>query len=362
MTLPTHPGTHPRIRAARSADRLVYLASHPALFGLLTVTRRRPVVRVGRTVLVHDAQAYHHVLTRVPLDRTAEGTTGGAAARLTDGDQLFDQDGGAHRSARREVSALLGAPGVAALRPLWRRVLAERLTELPERTDLVPIVRELAGVTVAALTGSSADPTALARAACDAATAAARDHLPTLLPPLPALTRRPSAQQAVGRLASLLPDGRDAALAVAAVNTTMAALPRAAAWCARAGLWAGLGPDTSPALAVELLRLTAPSPILPRVAAADATVAGCPIRRGDRLILVARHAAQSHRDTPDDPPAAAQAVFGAGPHGCPGAALARAQLADFLTALAPHAPRVLRSTVDRRAALPGYAALLVGKG
>lgn len=115
-----------------------------------------------------------------------------------------------------------------------------------------------------------------------------------------------------------------------------------------------------PELAAELLRLTAPSPILPRVAAADAEVAGCPLRRGDRLVLVARHAAEAHRAVPGQPAAAAQAVFGAGPHACPGARLARVQLTDFLTALAPYRPAVLRARVDRHSALPGYAALLVG--
>ncbi|WP_175407686.1 cytochrome P450, partial [Streptomyces sp. TRM64462] len=148
-----------------------------------------------------------------------------------------------------------------------------------------------------------------------------------------------------------------AMLAVAAVNTTVAALPRAAAWCADAGLWDQAADDTlRPALVTELLRVTAPSPLLPRVAAADATVDGCPVRPGDRLILVARHAAEAHRSAPDArhpaPPAVAQLVFGAGPHACPGARLARAQLDDTLAALAPYRPTVTHARPDRHAALP----------
>ncbi|MEV4612245.1 cytochrome P450 [Kitasatospora sp. NPDC049258] len=351
MSARAEGGRAPDARARR-LDRRVYLRSHPALFALLSATRHRPLVRLGGTVLVHGPRAYREVLTRVPLDRTAEHTTGGAAARLTEGGLLFDQDGAAHREARRALAERLGGPGVARLRPLWQRVLERRLAELPGPLDLVPVVRELAGVTAAALTGSPADPSALARAAAEAAFAAAGEHLPSLLP------RRRDAAAATGRLTALLPDPLDAMVAVAAVNTTVAALPRAAAWCARAGRW----PEVSPELAVELLRLTAPTPILPRVAAADATVAGCPVRRGDRLVLVARHAAEAHRAVPEHPAAAAQAVFGAGPHACPGAALARAQLTDFLAALAPHRPRVLKARVDRRSALPGYALLLVGKG
>ncbi|WP_405012255.1 cytochrome P450 [Kitasatospora sp. NBC_01539] len=345
----TVDGTARTHRRARRLDRRVYLRSHPVLFALLAATRRRPVVRLGRTVLVHGPEAYREVLTRVPLDRTAEGTTGGAAARRTDGGLLFDQDGGAHRTARRDVTELLGAHGTARLGPVWQAVLDRHLTELPGTIDLVDVVREVAGVTAAALTGSTADPVALARACSAAAAEAAREHLP-------GLPRRASTA-AADHLNSLLPQARDAMLAVAAVNTTLAALPRAAAWCARAGLWH----QVSPELTAELLRLTAASPILPRVAAADATAAGCPVGRGDRLVLVARHAAGAHRTAPAGPQAA-QAVFGAGPHACPGAPLARAQLTGLLTALAPHRPVVVRARADRRAALPGYASLLVRKG
>ncbi|WP_329496589.1 cytochrome P450 [Kitasatospora herbaricolor] len=349
-------------RTARRRDRKVYLRSHPVLFALLAATRRRPVVRIGRTVLVHGTEAYREVLTRVPLDRTAAGTTGGAAARLTDGGLLFDQDGAGHRAARRTLSTDLGSGAVARLRPIWQGLLGERLAVLGlgdrATVDLVELAGELAGATTAALTACPADPLLLARAATDAAAATARDHLPG--------RRRPGSADAAARaaaeLTALLPDSLDAMLAVAAVNTTVAALPRAAAWCADAGLWAGLTPATAPGLAAELLRLTAPSPILPRVAAADATVAGSPVGRGDRLILVARHAARAQDDTPADPAAATQAVFGAGPHACPGAGLARAQLADLLLALAPYRPVVVRARVDRRSALPGYAELRVRAG
>ncbi|QKW20819.1 hypothetical protein HUT16_18695 [Kitasatospora sp. NA04385] len=146
---------------------------------------------------------------------------------------------------------------------------------------------------------------------------------------------------------------------MAAVNTTLAALPRAVAWCARDRLWDRAHRD-APALAAELLRRTAASPVLPRAAAADATVLGHRIRRGDRLLLVARHAAQAHRDTPAHPHAT-RAPFGLGPHSCPGAALARAQLALLLTTLAPHHPRVLRTAPHPTSALPSYRSCVLQK-
>ncbi len=113
--------------------------------------------------------------------------------------------------------------------------------------------------------------------------------------------------------------------------------------------------------------MTAPSPVLPRRAAAPGTLDGCPVRSGDRLVLVARHAVGAHRDAPGCPapaPAAvARLVFGAGPHTCPGARLARTQLADLLAALAPYRPVVVvPARADRRAALPGWRTLTVRPG
>ncbi|MER7046381.1 cytochrome P450 [Streptomyces jumonjinensis] len=358
----------PSLRAACRRDRRVYTRSHPLLFALLAAVRRRPVVRLGRAVLVNGTGAYRHALTRIPLNRTAAGTTGGAARELSGGGLLFDQEGAGHRDARRGLAEELGAAGVERLRPVWREVLTRRLAPLGagDEVDLVPLARELAGASVRALLDTEADTSALASAAADAAAAAVRDHLPG--PRRPGAAR--AAAGATARLEALLADGGNgdaalrAMLAVAAVNTTVAALPRAAAWCADAGLWAEAADDRlRPALVSELLRVTAPSPLLPRVAAADGVVGGCPVRAGDRLILVARHAVGAHSDPPDARrpagPALSQLVFGAGAHACPGARLARAQLDDTLAALAPYRPTVVRSRADRHAALPGWRSLTV---
>ncbi|MBP2054284.1 cytochrome P450 [Streptomyces griseochromogenes] len=366
------PGpTAAAVRAARRRDRAVYTRSHPLLFTLLAVTRRRSVTRIGDAVLVHGTDPYRTALTRIPLDRTATGTTGGAARELSTGGTLFDQEGAGHRDARRALAEDVGAGGVERLRPVWRAVLARRLAPLGmgRTVDLVPLARELAGTTVCALLDAPGEPARVAEAAARAAAAAVRDHLPG--PRLPGTAR--AAAAATARLETLLATDTPGAngetalramLAVAAVNTTVAALPRAVAWCSDARLWDEAADDRlRPALVGELLRVIAPSPLLPRVAAADANLDGCPVRAGDRLILVARHAAQAHNQPPDarhpTPPAVAQLVFGAGTHACPGARLARAQLDDTLAALASYRPTVVRARVDRQAALPGWRSLTI---
>jgi cytochrome P450 len=357
----------PSPRRARRRDRRVYLAAHPVLFTLLAVARRWPAVRLGRTVLANSREAYLDGLLRVPLDRTAEGTTGGAAGRLAGGGLLFDQDGDAHRSSRRGVAHALSADGVAGLRPVWGAVLTAGLAPLASGgpVDLVRVTAELAGATTAAMLGLQVPGLELAEAAREAAAAGARDHLPGLRWP----GARRAAAVAAGRLNALVSAGDDggmaAMLAVAAINTTVAALPRAAAWCADGGLWpyAESAPD---ALVGELLRVTAPTPLLPRVAAGTGTVGGCPVHAGDRLVLLARHAVDAHRTDPDPaspaPPHVAQLVFGAGSHACPGARLARVQMVDMVAALAPYRPRVVRARADRRSALPGWSSLIVVPG
>ncbi|OLB77799.1 MAG: hypothetical protein AUI14_15120 [Actinobacteria bacterium 13_2_20CM_2_71_6] len=317
---------------ARTRDRRVYLRSHPVLFALVVLTRRAPTVRLGRTVVVNDAEAYRQVLTRLPLDRHAPGTTGGAARRVTSGGLLFDQEGDEHRQARRELTDDLGAEAVRGLRPVWRALLGRRVLRLGRggRVDVVALAAELAGATTAALLRLDVDPVALATAACDAAAAAAREHLPGVR-----LSRRHDpAGVAADRLTALLSTsdgGRDAMLAIAAITTTVAALPRAVAWCADDALWPWVDDDADRAALVgELFRVLAPTPLLPRVAAA--------------------------------PPQLVQLAFGAGPHACPGAALARAQLDDTLAAFAPYRPVVVRARADRRSALPGWSALVVRAG
>jgi cytochrome P450 len=366
---------------ARRRDRRVYLTSHPIIFALLCATRGRGVTRLGGTVIVHGTDAFLQALTQLPLDRTAQGTVGGLARGFVGDGVLFDQDGSAHRELRRSLADKLSAAGVERLRPAWRAVIASHLAALGagEDVDMTEVAAEVAGVTVRALlgldaVGSGTGPLEIARAARRVAAAAVRDNLPGLR------RRRPEALAAAAAdLMGLLEIGQPgiagigAMLAVAAVNTTVAGIPRAVAWCADNEMWPDAASESRrDVLTCELLRVTAPAALLHRVAAAGGMLTGADCARracagrvsaGDRLVLVARHAADAHSAGPDcDQPApqrVAQLVFGAGPHACPGAALARAQLCDTLDLLAPYRPVVVRALADRHSALPGWKSLVI---
>lgn len=357
--VPTAAATRRGARRARRRDRRVYLESHPLLLVLLALARRSPVLSLGRVTVVTGTAAYREALTRLPLDRTAPGTTGGAAVRTLDGEGLlFDQDGVGHRSTRRDVARWFDAESVERLRPTWAPLVAEAADRLGAggTVDVVDLACRMAGSTAAAMLGLDADGRALADAARAVASGAVAEHLPSC--------RRPAHRDDLAELLGPAATGLVQMVALAAVNTTVAAFPRCVAWAADAELWDDALDDVRRAVLVaELLRVTAASPVLPRVAASDGVVGGCPVRAGDRLVLVARDAAHASERDPsvDDPAPAAvsQLVFGAGSHACPGAGLARVQLDDLLAALAPHRPFVVRAVVDRRAALPSWGELVV---
>ena len=301
-------------------------------------------------------------------------------------------------------------PGDVTHGEVWLAVLERRLAPLAsgDAIDIVDVTAELAGATACALLRLDADPGQIARAARDVAATAARTETPGLRRPAdaraaiaatadftdllqadpapadpapadpapadpaqadPAPADPAPADPAQADLLRADPTqaGLAAMLTLAAVNTTVAGIPRAVAWCADAGLWAAALDDSArPILVDELLRVIAPTPLLPRVAAEAGLIDGCPVHAGDRLVLIARHAAGAHRRGPDcadpAPRQLSQLVFGVGPHACPGARLARAQLDDVLRLLAPWRPVVVAARADRRAALPGWASLLVRPG
>lgn len=351
------------VSQARRRDRQVYTAAHPALFALLSAVRRRPVQRLGSRVVVSGYDEVRAVLTKVPLDRTDERTTGGAIRKHEGEGALFDQSGSEHRASRRALAERLTFRGILDLKRHYRPVLDDAVDALRAgaEVDVCGLADAVSGRTVAALLGLELAPgegAELARAARRTAASAAASELPSLRP---TPYRDHLADAFGGRV-----DPLGKMLALAAVTTTYATLPRAVAWVADEGWWDDCRDDARRAVLVdELLRVLAPTPLLPRVAAGPATVGGHRVTPDDQLLLVVRHAVDAHRRDPsvDDPAptAVSRLVFGAGPHACPGAALARAQLDDTLAILALQAPRVVRSVPDRGAALPAWRELVVAR-
>ncbi len=351
--------------SGRSRDRRVYTASHPALFALLSGLRRKPVRRLGSRVVVSGHDEVRAVLTKIPLDRTDERTTGGAIRKHEGAGALFDESGSAHRASRRNLAERLTSRGVLELQRHYRPVLDDAGDRLRagDEVDVCHLADAVAGRTVAALLGLDLTPgegEELARAARRTAASAAAAELPSL-PWSRATPYRDHLADAFGGRVD--PLGK--MLALAAVTTTYATLPRAVAWVSDEDWWDDCGDDARRAVLVdELLRVLAPTPLLPRVTAGTASVGGVEVTPDDQLLLVVRHAVDAHCRDPsvDDPAptAVSRLVFGAGPHACPGAALARAQLDDVLATLAPLSPDVVRARPDRQAALPAWLELVVG--
>src|SRR5262249_46263338 len=148
-----------------------------------------------------------------------------AAVRSAGGGALFDEAGEEHRRARRALADDLATDGVRRLRPAWLAVLRRRLAPLSDGrdVDLVPLAAELSAAPMTALLGLAVEPLVLARLACDAAAA----HAPG--------ARRSGAPPEA--LVSVVGSARGAIVAVAGIVTTVAALPRAVAWCADDALW-----------------------------------------------------------------------------------------------------------------------------
>ena len=111
------------------------------------------------------------------------------------------------------------------------------------------------------------------------------------------------------------------------------------------GLYADVRADRSliPAVVEESLRHDSPVQILARAVLGETEIAGCPLRPGDRVVF---GVASANRDEAvhacpeefriDRPKARDHLAFGAGPHICPGASLARMEAVVALDVFCDH--------------------------
>lgn len=370
------PGQPRRHLKARLRERYLYFRSRPLLFPLLALSRRWPAVRVGSRLIFNSEEAFRAGLTTIALNRVSPQTTGGIVANsLESAGTWFAESGSVHRDSRRRLAGALGRREVDQMRDVWTPLLDEAVARLEagDPLDVVALANAISGRTLASLLGrtdlTDADCAALAQAARVVSWRGVRGHLPDpwrlLVDKL--RNRRDGSGDLAQPLIDVLGPAVDAStvvLSVATVTTMYAALPRVVAWAADADMWAHLVIKSSREVLVpELLRVVAPSPVLPRVAAEGGVIGGCPVHDGDLMLLVARHAVRAHDVPPsiEHPVAAATArlIFGVGTHACPGATLAREQAADVLAALAPLRPKVIQFSVDKHAALPAWRTLVV---
>ncbi len=95
-----------------------------------------------------------------------------------------------------------------------------------------------------------------------------------------------------------------------------------------------------PPLVEESLRIDAPVQVLARAVLADTEIGGCPLHEGDRVVfgLASANRDEAVHETPsefrlDRPRPCDHLAFGAGPHVCPGASLARLETLAVLEEL-----------------------------
>ena len=358
MSVPTTTSRRGMTRARRR-DRRIYFVSHPLLYGLVTMTAGFRRLSIGRTLVVNDPNMTWDIMTKADLNRTGKRTTGQILQEHYGSGGLFDESGQDHRRHRSQFKQNLSHAALPAVLADGNRLLAESMTSLAEgdSVDIVTLTRQMAGVTARRLIDIDVDPLLLAQAAEAAAAEAARAHL----------RRARTHGTSYDDLLTLVGGDLEAAvLAVTAVNTTIATIPRAVAWCSDADLWSDASKRPTP-VAAELLRVIAPSPVLPRVMAGPLRTPAINVRSGQRVLLMTRNAARTAGSGGPYPRfseesasvRAQQLVFGVGPHACPGQALAVAQLAGVLETLAPLRPRVISARVDRQSALPAWRSLVV---
>jgi cytochrome P450 len=386
-------------REARHEARLI-LAANPALFSLLTLGRVagsvRKVPRVGW--IITDPVIARRLLTDSEhTSLLGEGGVGHLWAQFL-GDWVNESfDGPGHAALRGRARDLFTD---ASAKQHVARVFAEPAARLAdalrrhETVDIAETVRAWVGRMVADLLGlpiatDEDDATfrgifahgerlaALARGTIGS-TVIPKDTLVEAREILEHLTARvPEAYETADKNALLgrcreagIPlreaQGLASLLLVAGTETAASAMARGVALLYDTSQQHDLraNPDLLPGAVWEILRVTTPAPLIGRHITADLEASGKVLRRGDRALIltyttnnaIGRFDIRRSRD-----PKIRQLWFGAGPHICLGAPLARAEITYLLqTLLAQERPwRVVRRRAARQVIIPTYAQLAI---
>ena len=392
----------PGARRAGWFESRLWLAVSPLAFAGLRAAGTRPVVPLGRFgTLVNDPALGRRILTDPARFRTVGPGTHGELMDLAIGpDALLNMDGPAHEALRRDLGPLFSQTASAEL---VARTAAGPIDEATARlrdgetVDLVRLVRVLTGRTTFALLGAppsaDGDEGYLASYRLGeqlvgmTVRAIRRGVRPGELEVARALVARlgepgragwEAGGGTIGRLRELGFSWEAAralvvVIVLAGTETVTSAAPRIVALLADHGRWASLeggAPDAVEAAIEAGLRLTTPTEVIVRSCPSYVELDGVrfPSRRRVFLSVYAMTRWRSLYDGDPEALRIGEAVprelrhlwFGAGPHFCLGAPIAREQLRLLLGALG-RLPAL--RVVDRRPAsgalFPAYGSLLV---
>jgi cytochrome P450 len=386
-------------REARHEARLIF-AANPALFSLLTLGRFagsvRKVPRVGWVIT--DPLVARSLLTDSEhTSLLGEGGVGHLWAQLL-GDWVNESfDGPGHDVLRRQARDLFTD---ASSKRHVARIFAEPATRLAdslrqnETVDIAETARVWVGRMVADLLGLSianeGDDSSFRSifAYGERLAALARGTLSSTVIPEDTLAE---ARQILERLTAKVPEAYETAdknallgrcreagiplrearglaslLLVAGTETAASAMTRGVALLYDTGQQNDLRaePDLLPGAVWEILRVTTPAPLIGRHITEDVMAAGKVLHRGERALMLTYTAnnAVGRFDIHRSPERKIRQLwFGAGPHVCLGAPLARAEITYLLqTLLAQARPwRVVHRRASRNVIIPTYAQLAI---
>jgi cytochrome P450 len=364
----------PGQRRAGWWEARLWLSVSPLAFLGLRLFGRRRFVRLGRFgTVVNDPIAGRAILVDPARFKTVGPGTHGELIDLAIGpNALLNMDGPDHDRLRRVLGPLLAADAAARIVEASAGTpIADAVEQLQagERVDLVRLVRIITGRTTFALLG--AEPPAdgdegylatyrtgealvamtikaIRRGVRPADLARARSLTESLV--APGREGWAMGRGVMGRLRELGLEFEEARALVAVIilagtETVTSGAPRIVALLLDNGRWplpAG-GAAARDAMIEEGLRLTTPSEFIVRSSPAPVTVAGYRFHRDERVFLSLYGMARWRRLYGDDPerlhleeamPRELRHLwFGAGPHFCIGAPIAREELRRLFDAL-----------------------------
>jgi len=386
-------------REARHEARLIF-AANPALFSLLTLGRFAGSVRKVPQVgwVITDPLVARSLLTDSEhTSLLGEGGVGHLWAQLL-GDWVNESfDGPGHDVLRRQARDLFTD---ASSKRHVARIFAEPATRLAdslrqnETVDIAETARVWVGRMVADLLGLSianeGDDSSFRSifAYGERLAALARGTLSSTVIPEDTIAE---ARQILERLTAKVPEAYETAdknallgrcreagiplrearglaslLLVAGTETAASAMTRGVALLYDTGQQNDLRaePDLLPGAVWEILRVTTPAPLIGRHITEDVTAAGKVLHRGERALMLTHtiNNAVGRFDIHRSPERKIRQLwFGAGPHVCLGAPLARAEITYLLqTLLAQARPwRVVHRRASRNVIIPTYAQLAI---